>query len=424
MGASTARNEAPRRLGQPFVALALLAWAGTAPITAQPAGKIDLRRMRPTGLLVDPYSYMSPPHNAYYFHHIDRLGFRTDRVKRSGPVTPLVTSTRSVEPRYSFEGREIGLAEYLTRNQVTGFLVLAQDSVLVERYLHGSNRASRFVSQSVGKSVVSILVGIAFEEGKLKSVDDRVVDYLPELAESGYRDVTIKNALQMATGVGYSEDYRDSTSGAARIGQALVTGEPQFFEFVRSMRPTAVRPGTAFEYQSVNTQLLGELLERVTGMSLSRWAQQTLWSRLGAESDAFFYQAKPQRSTCAFACFNATLRDYGRIGLMMLRGGALGGRRIVSEEWVRQSTAPHVDPTAPTTTPRRPPFGYGYQWWLPPNPDGAFMAIGIYGQAIYVNPARGVVVVQTSAWPTPLGDGTFGEERALMFDAVAKAAGR
>lgn len=411
--------------GRTLAAAALL-FSAVQTLVGQPAGKIDIRRMRPTGLLVDSYSYMSPPHNAYYFHHMDQLGFRVDRVKRGGPVTALVDAVRPVDARYQSEGREIGLEEYFTRNGVTGFLVLKRDTVLVERYFHGAERRSRFVSQSVGKSVVSILVGRAVAEGKLRSVDDRVVSYLPELAESGYHDVTIKQVLQMSTGVGYSEDYRDSTSGAAKIGQALVTGQPGFMAFVRSMRPTSVNPGTAFEYQSVNTQLLGELLERVTGMSLARWTEQALWRPLGAEADAFFYQAKGQRSTCAFACFNATVRDYGRIGLMMLDRGVLGGRRIVSEEWVRQSTtpdAPHLTPAAPATG-RGPTMGYGYQWWIPPGSDGVFMAIGIYGQAIYVNPARGVVIVQTSAWPAPLGTGREGQERALMFEAVTSAVGR
>ena len=388
---------------------------------AQPAGRIELSRMRPAGLLVDDYSYMTAPHNAYYFHHIDRLGFRLEPVKRAGPVFPLVRRERAVAATYPVGGRPVGLEEYFTRNRVTGFLVLHRDTVVLERYFHGANQKSRFVSQSVGKSVVAILIGTALEAGKFASVDDPVAKYWPALAESGYRDVTLKNTLQMATGVGYSENYRDSTSGAARIGAALVAGSPSFEAFVLSMKPTAVRPGTAFEYQSVNTQLLGQLLERVTGMSLARWAELTLWRPLGAESDAFFYQARKQPDTCAFACFNATLRDYGRVGLMMLNGGELGGRRIISSEWVRQSTTPDADylRPGPATAGGPPRTGYGYQWWIPPGNEGVFMAVGIFGQAIYVNPARGVVIVQTSAWPSPIGEGGFGAERAAMMNAVA-----
>ena len=407
--------------GRILIVCGFVATAAEAQVS--PAGKIEVAKMRPAGLLVDPYSYMSPPHNAYYFHHIDQLDFRIDRVRRAGPVTPLAVAGGPA-PVFGFraglEARGVDLDEYLVRNHVTGFLALRNDTIVVERYLHGANSRSRFVSQSIGKSVVSILIGAAIEAGKLASVDDPVIRYLPELAGSGYQGVTIKNVLQMATGVDYSENYRDSTSGAAKIGAALITGRPSFAEFAKSMRPTATPPGTRFEYQSVNTQVLGLLLERVTGQPLNRWAERALWSKLGAGADGFFYRAKSQPETCAFACFNATLRDYGRIGLLMLGGGAIGGRRVVSEDWVRQSTTPDADylrPAPPATG--MPRYGYGYQWWIPSGEEGVFMAIGIYGQAIYVNPAKRVVVVQTSAWPTPIGDDRLGAERSAMFAAIA-----
>jgi len=422
---STVTSLAPIRLRAACLALALASTAAGT-VASQPAGRIDLATMRPTGVLVDAYSYMAPPHNQYYFHHIDELGFRIDPVRRGGPVHRLVESTESApELRYRFYGRERSLESYFERNRVAGFLVVRRDTILLERYFFGAEPGDRFVSQSIGKSILSILVGAALEQGKLQAVDDPVTRYLPELANSGYRNVTIKQALQMATGVDYSEDYRDPTSGAARIGAALVTGRPTFSEFVRSMRPTSVAPGTRFEYQSVNSQLLGLLLEKTTGMPLSRWAELALWSKLGADSDAFFYQAKSQPETCAFACFNATLRDYARVGLLMAGGGAIDGRRIVSEEWVRQSTTADADFLRPVaaSAATRPRPGYGYQWWIPPGEDGAFMAIGIYGQAIYVNPARQVVVVQTAAWPSPIGEPGQGAERAVVFEAIAASVG-
>ena len=403
--------------------LAALALAATpAAGTAQAVETIDLARMRPTGLLVDPYSYMTPPHSAWYFHHIDELGFRIDPVRRSGPVVPLVAA---VTPLPADLQRDLGLEDYFARTGVTGFLILRRDTVLLERYFHGADRRSRFVSQSIAKSILSILVGIAVDEGTIRSVDDSVTRYLPDLAGTGYAGVTVKQALQMATGVDYSEDYRDSTSGAAAIGAALITGRPAFADFVRSMRPTSVAPGTAFQYQSVNSQLLGNLLERVTGASLADFAERALWSRLGAEADAFFYQARDQAQTCAFACFNATLRDYARVGRLMQGGGEIGGRRVVSAEWVRRSVTPDADwlrPVAPGA-PGGPRMGYGFQWWIAPGDDGAFLAIGIFGQAIYVNPARRLVVVQTAAWSSPIGDRGEGRERLALFSAIADRLG-
>jgi CubicO group peptidase (beta-lactamase class C family) len=148
-----------------------------------------------------------------------------------------------------------------------------------------------------------------------------------------------------------------------------------------------------------------------------------LWSFVGAGAHGFFYQARKQPDTCAFACFNATLRDYGRIGLLMLGRGAIEGRRVVSESWVRRSTtpgAPYLRPSAGDGG-APPRFGYGYHWWIPPGGDGAFLAIGIFGQSIYVNPAHRLVVVQTAAWPVPVGDATLSAERAAVLRAIESA---
>jgi CubicO group peptidase (beta-lactamase class C family) len=367
-------------------------------------GKIEVSKMNPPGLLVDKYSYMAQPYNFYYFHHIDELGFRTDVVRKPAAAYPLKKATAPFSFKYKFHDNEYSLDEYLRRNYVTGFLVLHEDQIIFEKYLHGASQNSRFVSQSVSKSIVSILIGAAVNDGRIRNVDDRVDKYLPYLATSGYHGVSIRNILEMSTGVDYSEDYRDPHSGAALIGAALLTGKPTFHDFVASMKPTSIRAGTKFNYQSVNTQVLGLLLETVTGKRLSQYTEEKLWKKIGTESDAFFYEAKTQPDTCAFACFNATVRDYARVGLMMMRGGLLGGERVILASWVRDSTTPAAHFLKPGALgDMAGPFGYGYQWWIAPGEDNAFEALGIYGQSIYVNPRRHVVIVQTSAWPDPLG---------------------
>lgn len=394
-----------------------------APAAAQRLDTIQVAKMRPTGLLVDAYSYMSPPFNAYYFHNIDKLGFRLDTVRREGPVLPLAPATAPFTISYTVNGKSHTLDEYYSQNHVTGFLVLRDTSIILERYFHGATAESRFVSQSISKSLVAVLVGIAVDLRLIDSVNEQVTRYLPELASSGYRGVTIKNVLQMATGVGYSENYQDSTSGAARIGAALITGTPAFRDFVASMPPTATPPGTKFEYQSVNTQLLGMLVEKASGWPLHAFASTYLWEKLGAERDGWFYRAKSQQDVCAFACFNATLRDYGRFGLLMLNRGVSGGRRIISEEWVRQSTTADAPSHEPGTAPGGS-MGYGYQWWLPPGRPGVFQALGIYGQSIWVDPARRLVIVQTSAWPTPIGSLPLYLHNQAVRDAIATAVSR
>lgn len=387
-------------------------------VFAQSPGKIEISKMNPAGLLVDKYSYMAQPYNFYYFHHMDRLGLRTDWIKKGDFVYPLREPAREWTTDYTFHNSRYSLDDYFKRNFVTGFLVLHNDQIIVERYFHEADRTSRFVSQSLSKSIVSILAGAAVEEGSIKSIEDPVTKHLPYLSESGYRNVTVKNLLQMSTGVDYSENYKDPKSGAALIGAALLTGNPSFEKYVQSIQPGKIPPGTKFEYQSVNTQVLGLLLEKVTGKRLSQYAQEKLWSKIGAQSDAFFYESKKQPNTCAFACFNATVRDYARVGLMMLQGGVLGGRRVVSSAWVHDSTTPDAPYLKPKPGGPEGGYGYAYQWWVPPGNDGVFMGLGIYGQCIYVNPTRHVVIVQTSAWPEPVS-AILDEEQKTLFDKIA-----
>ncbi len=384
---------------------------------AQSPGKIDISKMNPAGLLVDKYSYMSQPYSFYYFHHMDKLGLRTDWIRKGDRVYPLREPAKEWTIDYTFQGNRYSLDNYFKRNFVTGFLVLHDDQIIIEKYFHEADQNSRFVSQSLSKSVVSILIGAAVEEGAIKSIEDPVIKYLPYLSESGFRNVTVKNLLQMSTGVDYSENYRDPKSGAAMIGAALLKGNPSFKEYAQSIQPTNTPPGTKFEYQSINTQVLGLLLEKVAGKRLNKYAQEKLWRKIGAQSDAFFYESRKQQDTCAFACFNATVRDYARIGLMMLQGGALGKERVVSSAWVHDSTTPDAPYLKPNPGGPDGGYGYAYQWWIPPGNDGAFEAQGIYGQCIHVDPARHVVIVQTSAWPEPVPYAPAAEQ-AVVFSRI------
>ncbi len=401
-----------------LIALALIELILCLCVFAQSPGKIDINKMNPAGLLVDKYSYMAQPYNFYYFHHMDKLGLRTDWIKKGDRVYPLREPARKWTFEYTFHGNRYSIDDYFKRNFVTGFIVLHDDQILIEKYFHEADQNSRFVSQSLSKSIISILIGAAVEEGAIKSVDDPITKYLPYLSESGYRKVTVKNLLQMSSGVNYSKDYRDPKSGAALIGAALLTGNPSFKNYAQSIQPTNTPPGTKFEYQSVNSQVLGLLLEKVTGKRLNQYAQEKLWRKIGAQSDAFFYESKKQPDTCAFACFNATVRDYARVGLMMLQGGSLGGERVLSGAWVHDSTTPDAPYLKPKPGGPEGGFGYAYQWWIPPGNDGAFEGQGIYGQCIYVNPARHVVIVQTSAWPEPVAFAPA-EEQEFVINKIA-----
>jgi CubicO group peptidase (beta-lactamase class C family) len=311
---------------------------------------------------------------------------------------------------YTYANQQHTLDEYFVRNYVVGFVVLHDNQVLLEKYFHGADRESRFLSNSVSKSFTSVLVGAAIAEGKIKSVDDPVVKYLPWLRDSGYHDTTIKNLLEMASGVKFDEQYTNPDADISRYVSALLHGEPSFHNLALSIK-AKVKPGTKFEYQTINTQVLGMTLEAATGQTLNHYAEEKLWSKIGPEGDAFLFRSTRQAQMCAGSALNVRLRDYARFGLMAMYGGTLGVLQVVPEAWIKTSTQPQEKVLQPR--PNGPNdhqnFGYGYQWWLLYDDDGSFAALGIYGQTIYVNPKRHVVIVQTAAWPEPDPDARWDE---------------
>jgi CubicO group peptidase (beta-lactamase class C family) len=370
----------------------------------QEAEKIDIEKLNPRRILLDQNSFMAQPHSFYYFHNMDKLNFQLDWVKRGDHIFPLKEPVGKLTADYISRRKQHSLEEYFERSSVLGFLVLHDNRIVLEKYFHGANSNSRFLSNSVAKSFHSVLVGVAIQEGKIQSVNDLAEKYLPSLANSGFRGVTIKNLLQMTSNVQWDEEYLKPEADIHRYAVALLRGEPSFKSLVASIKPGG-KAGAEFKYQSINSQLIGWLLEEATGLPLNKYAEEKLWRPLGAESDAYYYRGKKQPEIAAAGNLNVTLRDYGRFGLMAMNGGVLGQRRIVRESWIRESSTPDADFLKP-----KPPgpddaaaagLGYGYQWWLPYGSDRAFVAMGIYGQAIYVNPRRHIVIVQSSAWREP-----------------------
>ncbi|HTS47769.1 MAG TPA: serine hydrolase [Bryobacteraceae bacterium] len=385
---------------------AVLLLAGFA--SDEPTPRLDFAKVDPHRMLIDPYSYWSQPYSYYYFHHMDKIPKqRLDWVHKSSRAFPLSEAVAPFSVNYTVNQKTYALDDYLVKSDVLGFIVLKDNQIVFEKYLHGATPQDRFLSMSVSKSVVSVLLGVARDEGKIHSVDDPVTQYLPALKSSAYKDTTIKNLLQMASGIDFNEAYLDPKADVHRLLFDIIRGGEPFeaiAESVKSERP----PGTAFHYQSINTQVLGEILEKATGTPLNKYAEEKLWKKIGTQSDAFFYESKNQPEICAFGCFNATLRDYARFGLMAMNYGQLAGTRVVSDAWMHEST------TAPAFNP-----GYGYQWWLDAqSPDHAFWAIGIYGQTIYVDPAKHVVIAQFRATPKPSGPNPGAPP--APFDAIVR----
>ncbi len=352
------------------------------------------------------------------FRNLEQLNLQLDWVRRPDSSFPLRETSDNFTAGYTFHGKNYTLDEYFDRSAVLGFLVLQDDRIVLEKYLQGAGPKSRFISNSMGKSIISVLTGIAAEKGEIKSIDDPVTRYLPSLSESGFRDVTVKQTLQMATGIDWNEDYTDPDSDFSHFVMAWWRGTPALIDFAAACKAVEP-PGQRFEYQSIDTQVLGRLLETVSGRPVNEYCERELWQKIGAQDDAFFYRGKQQPDILAAAGFCATLRDYGRFGLMMMNGGKLGGHQIVSEEWVRMSTTAEgasllAHPAVADAY--SDSLGYAYQWWL--LDGGVYMAMGIHGQAIYIDPARRTVIVQTSAWPEPDADERW-DEMITVMTAIA-----
>jgi CubicO group peptidase (beta-lactamase class C family) len=345
------------------------------------------------------------------FHSMDQL-FTTRTVGRSGPIWEIPRADHALDFSYEYQGQRYTPEQFLDRTYTNALLVIKNGRIVYENYRNNTRPGTRFIGWSMTKSITSILVGCALHEGRIHSLDDPITQYLPELKGGGYDGVSIRHILQMRSGVDYLERYDFGNPGTAARNheRSLVENVTRFADVARTI-PRAHPPGEVWQYKTLDTAVLGWLLERVSGGStVAAYTAQRLWEPLGAESDGFYIMDGPPGVGREFsgAGFNATLRDFARIGLMMLNGGVANGHRIVSAEWVRESTQPAGGPGP----------GYGYQWWTFPA-SHAYQALGLQGQHIYVDPDTQTVIVKLSYVPP---DGMDAEEsESASFFAAASA---
>jgi len=349
--------------------------------------------------------------NALMFRSMDTL-FTTRTVARAGSIWALPRADHALDFNYSFQGKSYSAQEFLERSYTNALLVMKDGRIVSEIYRNNSNERTRFMGWSMTKSVTSVLVGRALEEGRIKSLDDPITTYLPELKQGGYNGVTIRQIMQMRSGVDYEERYDFANPGIAATNHinALVKNIARFADAARTIKRLHA-PGTVFQYKTLDTAVLGWLVERVTGTSVAAYTAQTLWEPLGMESDAFYIMdgAPGVGREFSGAGFNATLRDWARFGLMMMNRGAANGHQIVSSDWVDKSTAP--------TAPEDAGGGYGFQWWTMPDTP-AYSAIGLQGQYVFVDPATRTVVVKLSYFP-PADEQASAETAAFLAAASA-----
>lgn len=348
------------------------------------------------------------------FRNLDAL-FPSDPVRRGTTVWALGEAPHSLPDGYGFEGENRDLAAFLDRTETTGLLVLHQGRIAHEDYRLGADETSLFTSWSVAKSMLSALIGIALEEGYITSIDDPVADYVSALDGSAYGAVPIRHVLTMSSGIGFDENYDNPLSDVYRIFMSFSTGTP--LAEVLAGYEAEREPGIYNNYISSDSLVLGLVLESATGIGLAEYAQTRLWAPMGAEADATWSHSV-SGETIAMCCFNATLRDYGRFGQLYLQNGARDDVQIVPQDWIEAS----ITPEAPHLQPGDNPasfwsFGYGYHWWIPEDPQGDYLAIGIWGQYIYIDPSREIVIVKKSA---DAGFDTRDHETVAAFRAIAR----
>ena len=287
------------------------------------------------------------------------------------------------------------LLAFLETSRTTGFLVLHKGQIVDEYYGETGAAGRQHISFSMAKSVVSSLMGIAVEQGLITSIEQTVTDYVPELAGSGYDGVRIKDVLQMSSGVRFNEDYGDFNSDINRFSRAIAFGT-SLDDFTATLNRER-EPGSFHHYVSIDTQVLGMILVRATQRSLTDLAQQWLWEPLGME-DVGYWLSDDLGMELALGGLNLTARDYAKFGWLYANRGRVNDLQVVPEDWVVASVTPDAPHLMPGDNPLSSSFyGYGYQWWIPPNSQDEFIAQGIYHQYIYVDPDAEVVIVKTSA---------------------------
>lgn len=300
---------------------------------------------------------------------------------------------RPLPETVTVNGQSRDLEKLLTDLDTTGLVILKDGKMIHEAYSKGTEQSDLRISWSVAKSFMSGLYGNAVKSGAIKSLDDKVEDYAPSLKGSAYEGATIRNVLNMASGITFDEDYMDPKSDINDMGRILGLGG-SMDDYAAGLTAKDVPAGERWQYVSIDTHIAAMVLRAATGNTLHELFNETYSTHLGFEQ-APIYMTDGENVAFALGGLNLSTRDYAKFGQMFLQGGEFGGAQVVPKEWVEASTV-H---SAPTMSDRD--VGYGYQWWIPmpqtgPN-KGDYTASGIYGQYVYVNPARGIVIAKNAA---------------------------
>jgi CubicO group peptidase (beta-lactamase class C family) len=327
------------------------------------------------------------------FRHLERF-VPTSEMSASTKPWHLGESKNSLQYSGMFMGAEQSLEEFIEHSSTSTLIVIHKGEIIYERYSRGDTVDSLHASFSVAKSFTSALTGIALGEGLIKSIDDPIRKYLPELTSPTFDGVSIKHVLQMSSGIQFSEVYTDPESDINKM--TTMVPPLTYLEYINSLG-RAHAPGTFNHYASINTQLLGILLVRVSGQSLTDYMTSRFWHPLGMEQKGL-WTLDSQGIELAMGGLAASGRDYAKLGLLYLNNGRRGEAQILPKAWVKASVTPTEDHLLPGENKGSSNVsGYQYQWWTPRDWDGDFLARGIWGQNVYIHPGNEVVIVKLAA---------------------------
>jgi CubicO group peptidase (beta-lactamase class C family) len=299
----------------------------------------------------------------------------------------------------------VGIDAFLAQHRNTGLLVMQGDTIHAERYQYERNAEHRFASMSMAKTVVSMLVGIALQEKKIQSLDDKAELYVPDLKGHPYGETPIRHLLTMTSGVKFDETY-SGFDDVMKLATAILFQEgPGGAAAVLPYKERVAPPGQRWSYASSETFVLALVLRGAVGGDLSEYTSRVLWQPMGAEFDAY-WNIDPLGNEVGYCCFSAALRDWARLGLLLADGGARDGKQIIPADWVKAATSSQA-----------PYPGYGYQTWVSSLGD-RFHLRGLRGQAVWVHPATRTVVVHTSVYR--IGASAADATQGRFFDEVLK----
>jgi len=337
-------------------------------------------------------------------------------IRRGATVHTLPKLNASFPPiRFESNGHRYDLYDYLAINRVAGVLVLKDGAIALEDYELGAGPETHWASFSMAKSIASTLTGAAVADGFISSLDDPVERYVAALRGGGYQGVSIRQILSMSSGVRWNETYTDPASDRRKVLDLQISGKRGAVLQYMAALPRASAPGSVWNYNTGETFVLSAVVEAATHRPLTTYLSEKIWSQAGMEQDATWWVEGGDGMTWAGSGIGATLRDYGRFGLIAADGGRVAGKLIVPANWFAEA--------GKSRSIGGRTLDYGYMWWIPPQTDtihaGAFEAEGIFGQYLYVNPREHLVIVVLSARSKP--EPTLQLDDDAFFAAVARA---